>query len=550
MIDGERVRRVHEAVAGGQASTGRGDEVDAQPTERPERPSLITAIVELARQRCELWHDGDDGYATVEIGPIETGTHREHYRLSGRPFRTWLARTVYLEMGRAASDTTIRDACSSLAGIAMFDGDDHTAHVRVAGVSDRIHLDLCDPAWRSIEITAEGWRVLAQPRVRFTRRGAMRALPLPVVGGALAELREHIRVTDESWPLVAGWLVGALMSRGPYPVLVLRGTHGTGKSHTARVLRDLVDPSTAPIRSEPREPRDLVVAALGSWVVALDNISSLPSWLSDGLCRLATGGGYAARQLYTDNDEVVIDVQRPVILTGITDIVTAPDLLDRALLVELEPMPDGMRKTERDLIEAWGNARPRIFGALLDAASCALRRRKSITIAKLPRLADWALTATAAEPMLGLSDGAVLRALSTTHTDAVEIALEASPIVAPLRTLVDPDPEWTGTAADLLRELVCRSDEASRNDRTWPRTPRGLAAALARLIPSLASVGILVERLQRAHGGARRWRVSARRGEFGPSPSSPPCSGVRGDDEHGDDGDGCSAASARDGAAR
>ena len=33
------------------------------------------------------------------------------------------------------------------------------------------------------------------------------------------------------------------------------------------------------------------VAALASWVVALDNVSGFPFWLQDALCRSATGEG-------------------------------------------------------------------------------------------------------------------------------------------------------------------------------------------------------------------------------------------------------------------
>ena len=49
-------------------------------------------------------------------------------------------------------------------------------------------------------------------------------------------------------------------------------------------------------------------------VLAFDNLSGLPAWISDTLCRLATGGGFAVRQLYSDQDEVLFDAMRQVIL--------------------------------------------------------------------------------------------------------------------------------------------------------------------------------------------------------------------------------------------
>jgi hypothetical protein len=476
-------------------------------TAAPEKPSPATILVGLARAS-DLWHAPDgDAYATVDMGD-----HRESWRLASNEYRRWLARLGWQKTGRAAGDSAIRAAIITLSGIAVHDSPSHAAHVRVAGDGDRVWLDLVDERWRAIEIDRNGWRIAAQPALKFVRRSGMAALPEPAPGGSIDELRKHIRVADASWPLIAGWLIGALAPRGPYPVLVLRGAHGTGKSWAARILRSLIDPSIAPIRSEPREPRDLVVSARASHVIALDNLSSLPTWLSDGLCRLASGGGYAARALYTDTDEIVIDVQRPAILTGITDVVTAPDLLDRCLLVELEPIVSEERATERALLAAWtAGPQRRILGALCDAMVTALRRRDQIRVTGLPRLADWAELATAAEPALGLPDGAVIRALKDQADEAVAIALEASLIAQPLRQLMEGRAEWIGTAGELLEAIRRRVDLALQRDGAWPRTARALAGMLARIAPALRASGVTVERLPRGSGGRRGhrpWRIA------------------------------------------
>src|SRR5262249_18401328 len=153
---------------------------------------------------------------------------------------------------------------------------------------------------------------------RFRRAAGMCALPQPVRGGNVNELRQLINVEDDrAWRLLVAWLLMAFSPRGPYPVLVLGGGHGAAKTWTANRLRDLVDPNEAPNRSEPREPRDLMIAARNGWVLAFDNISDLPAWLSDGLCRLATGSGFATRELYSDDDEVIFVATRPIIVNGI-----------------------------------------------------------------------------------------------------------------------------------------------------------------------------------------------------------------------------------------
>jgi hypothetical protein len=221
-----------------------------------------------------------------------------------------------------------------------------------------------------VEIDAAGWRVITDAPVRFRRPKGLKPLPVPVTGGSLGELRHFVNVADDnSWRLLVAWMLAALRPRGPYPVLCLHGQQGSAKSTLARVLRSLIDPNLAELRSEPKEPRDLMIAADASWIIALDNLSSLPAWLSDALCRLSTGGGFATRELYSDAEETVFDAQRPVLLTGIEDLATRGDLLERSIVLTLPPIPEDRRRSERALWKQIEAVRPRILGALLTALS-------------------------------------------------------------------------------------------------------------------------------------------------------------------------------------
>ena len=201
-----------------------------------------------------------------------------------------------------------------------------------------------------------------------------------------------------SWWSPGRWL--CLRNRGPYPVIALSGEQGSAKSTFSAILRSLLDPNTAPLRALPREDRDLFIAASNGHVLAFDNVSGLPGWISDTLCRLATGGGFAVRQLYTDQDEVLFDAARPVILNGIEEIVTRPDLADRAVFLTLQPIPEEHRRPEQELWAAFEAERPRILGVLLDAVVVGLKRLPETRLEKLPRMADFALWATACETAL------------------------------------------------------------------------------------------------------------------------------------------------------
>jgi hypothetical protein len=317
----------------------------------------------------------------------------------------------------------------------------------------------------------------------------MQPLPTPEQGGHIDLLRRFLNVDDNTWCLVVAWLVASLRPRGPYPLLALFAEQGSGKSTTGRILRELVDPNAAPLRAEPSDARDLMIGANNSWCLAYDNLSHVPPWLSDALCRLSTGGGFATRELYTDQDEVIFDSQRPVMLTSIEEVASRSDLLDRCLVVWLPAIPEDHRRPEATLIADFVAARPKILGALLDAVAVALKRLPTIQLASLPRMADFAVWASAAETAFGWSPGTFLRAYSENRDSANEVALEASLIARPLLELLEDRREWTGTATELLEALEAGVTDQVKRQNSWPKNGRSMSGHLKRLAPNLRAGG-------------------------------------------------------------
>lgn len=172
------------------------------------------------------------------------------------------------------------------------------------------------------------------------------------------------------------------------------------------------------------------MAANSSWLLAFDNFSHLPEWLSDALCRLATGGGFGTRQLYADDEERVFDAMRPVLLTGITDFLDRGDLLDRALLIY--PPPISAAIPEKQLWQAFADARPRLLGALLDALVAELKREPELVLDGLPRMADYALWGAATAPALGVTPARFLTIYAGNRAEASQLPLEESPLTQPL----------------------------------------------------------------------------------------------------------------------
>lgn len=462
-----------------------GNSADAGQGE--EQPSQAVLLVNCASVS-ELSHTPDgNAYATVP-----NAGHWETWDLRSRSFRRWLVQLFYRQTGKIPREQIVKDALATLEGKALFDGPERTVHIRLAYHEGAIYLDLANDAWQAVEVTPEGWKVVERPPARFRRTPGMLALPTPVAGGSIDELYGFLNVADKDRCLLVAWLVAALCPQGPYPVLALHGEQGSAKSTAAKVLRGLLDPSITPHRSEPRSGRDLMIAATNAWCLCYDNMSHLPPWLSDAFCRLATGGGFATRALYTDGEEVLFQAQRPVMLNGIEELVTRGDLLDRALILYLPRILPERRRTEEQFSQAFEEARPRILGALLDAVSMALRNRDRVELDAIPRMADFAVWAEAAAPAFGWKPGQFLQAYKENREVACALSMESSPVAAAIQQVVQRGP-WIGTATELLSILDSERGEKRDDQRAWPRTARGLSGILRRLAPPLRTVGILVQ---------------------------------------------------------
>jgi hypothetical protein len=474
------------APPAGDAETSDSEADDDRADDGPRKETQSDMLLRIA-QAAELFHDpGGEAFARV---PVEE--HHEIWPVHSRVFRDWLLQGYYLETGKAPSAQALKEALNTLEARARFDGEEHEVFTRVAGVGSKVYLDLCNPEWEVVEITAAGWQVLRKVPVRFQRTPVMRPLPRPVGGGSLTELRPLVNLLDDpAFVLLVAFLVAALGPRGPYPVLVLHGEQGSAKSSLARLVAFLTDPSAAPLRTVPRNEEDLMIAASHSRLLAFDNLSGLPSWFSDALCRLSTGGGFSTRQLYTNRDEIVFSAIRPVVLNGIDEVVGRQDLVDRSLVLSLPAIPEEARRCERELWDEVEALRPRLLGALLDAVSCGLRRRNEVRLDRSPRMADFAHWVVAAEPALPWPAGAFLAAYEANRGEAVESSLEADEVAVAVRELVAEQSEFEGTAQELLATLEARVAEGVRKSRFWPKNPRALSARLRRSAPGLRRGGV------------------------------------------------------------
>ena len=457
-------------------------------------------LIEIAGT-CALLHEDEMSFVDIECDD-----HRETWPVRSSGCRRWLRFSYLDKYGSAPNNEALGTAIETIDAVAQRQGDPVKVFRRVAAFDGRRYLDLGDEQWQAIEVDSAGWRIVDRPSARFVRSRTMREIPPPLSDGSLEVLRSYLNLSDEDFVLAVAWILAALGSDGPYPVLVLTGEQGSAKSTCARILRSLVDPHHAPLRSVPREERDLFISARNAHVLAFDNLSAVSSWLSDALCRISTGGGYASRELYSDADEIVIDVVRPIILNGIDDVVVRGDLADRALFLTLAPIPDSDRKPEADVLADFDDARPRILGALLDAVAVGLRRLPSVELDQLPRMADFARWVVACEPAV-FEPGTFMQAYMHNRSETVSSVIEANPVSSAIRDFMQPRAEaWEGTPSELYSALCEVVDDRVSRSRTWPANAQVLSRNLNRYSSALRPLGINIDKGHR--GDKRSIRIS------------------------------------------
>jgi hypothetical protein len=502
------------AQANGQAQAPTG-QAQAKPASGSEGTDAGSSEQEKQSVACQLVHMAEIGDVLlvrtadeVAYAVVPQNDHEEVWPVRSRGLRRWLRLQYHKETGRLPGSTPLQEAIDTLEDKAMIGGPARQVFTRVGECDGKLYLDLADDQWRVVEIDAEGWRVLSRPPVLFWRPRGARPLPVPESGCNLQPLREMVNVASEAdWLMLLGYLFACLRPTGPYPVLLPTGEQGTGKSTLARIIRRLVDPSTVDLRAAPKDVRDLGIAAKNSWLLPFDNISHLPEWLSDGLCRMSTGGSTTTRQLYSDDEETTLPMCRPVVITSIVDVASANDLLERAVYLHLTPIADTARRTETDLWREFDEYRPRVLGALLSAVSAGLALLPGIRLPSQPRMADFAVWAEACVRGAKCSPGAFLDAYAGNRQAVNAQALEGSAVAQAIleRFGEGGTRGFRGTAQELLTLLNEHDPEASEKVKQWPKSPRALSSQLRRTAPNLRQAGLTVELGERE--GKTRQRI-------------------------------------------
>ncbi len=403
---------------------------------------------------------------------------------TGGAFKDVMASAYRKRHKGVMNSTAFADALATLRGEAS-NATLEPSFIRVGENGEGFAVDLGTTAGKVVLVDATGWRIVDRSPVLFQRTALTGELPIPVRGGSLDSLRALLNVTAETWPILQGWLVAALIPDIPHPILMFGGQQGTGKTTAARYICGLFDPSGAPTRSQPRDPEQWAMSVANGWATVIDNVSTIPDWWSDALCKVVTGDGWVRRALYTNNEVSVLSFKRVIALTSIDAGALRGDLGERLVLVDLEPISETKRRTEKALDREYRSAHPKMLGALFDLLVKVLSNFDTVEVNQSPRMADFAQILAAVDASIGSSSLALyVDQGKRLAGDVVEADAIGSAVV---EWMTRRQMSWSGTAGHLMEEI-----KPENPDRTWPRNVKAFGSRLRRLIPALAHQGIFI----------------------------------------------------------
>ncbi len=461
-------------------------------SDKPGKISCADQLMQVCEQSgATLFHDQfQEAYAWVVLQGC-----REVVKIHSKKFREWIAYQLWLKQEKAPASEGLQSAINVLSAQAKFTGPEHRLWNRVAWHEGALWYDLGNAA---VRMTSEGWEIILEPPLLFHRYAHQRPQVSPIPGGDLRRLLTFVNIPGSDTgqtPAQLLFLVSVVLMvvpTIPHPVLCVHAEQGSGKTTLFKVIRELIDPSLTPTLGPQDSLREFVQVASHHWAMFLDNLTTLPDWLSDAICRCVTGEGFSKRELFSDDEDILYSFLRCVGLNGINLVPSKPDLLDRAVILPLERIPDRQRRTEREFWEQFQAEKPHLIGALCTVMSQAMALFDRVQVSHYPRLADFAHWGAAVALALGTSEQAFLAALTVNTMAQTNEALEASPVAQALLKMMEGRSLWVGTPQELLKQLNQMAEGAGvdQKNRLWPKDPRWLWRRIKEVRPNLQAAGL------------------------------------------------------------
>ena len=445
----------------------------------------IKLIRNQAGKAFALMQDGGNPYALAVRSKKLNAIISELARKDGVPFKK----------------TDLADLNDALEAFAEQYGEAREVWIRVAPIEGGVEIDLGDEEHTQARIMADSVEIVKSgSNVAFYRTVNAKPMAMPAKAGNLNLLRNYLNVRPSDAVLMIAWISFILAHpktpSAKYPVLVLQGNEGSGKTSLCKnVIIRIIDPSEIGVQVFPHNAKDLAIAGQNAHVLCFDNLRGFTSNMADMLCIAATGGTITTRQLYTDADQQAIRLHVALVLNGIHQFIDQPDLAQRCLTVPLTPLDKANRKSEDEFVKEFEADLPAIMRGLFDLIASIFAHLPNVEITNPERMIDFVKWLAAMEMAEGVPVGVYQGLYSDTLQQGQLDALMDNPLAAAIIAFIDAhaDESWSGTPAHLLTKLNEAVSFGTQRSREWPQNPIALSKRIAALQAGLFSQGIRIE---------------------------------------------------------
>lgn len=507
------------------------------------------------------WADDVDSSATIAIGlineyitdlfvdkfdtPFVTITingHIETLPVKGNKFKKWVCKLFYEFEGRAINGQALASTCNVIEAKALFSDKIKELNLRVSDGHvdinedesplanyqqhsmqqqqvDTYYYDLTNKKRQVVKITSEGWTIedpANVPTVFYRRQGQLpqatpsRDYPVDIFDQFMDLINTSVKdnegkVLEKETRvlrlLLKCYIIALFIPNIGRVILLLHGEKGSAKTALMELVKLLVDPSSALTLTFPSNIAELAQQLYHNFIAYYDNVSVIKSFLSDALCRAATGTGFSKRELYTDDDDIIYEFIRSVGVSAIHLPGTKPDLLDRSLIVKLSFIDKKIRrKYKEDILPRFEQIRPKLLGYIFDILVRVLQIKAEggIELETRSRMADWEEHAEIIARCMGYKPLEFINAYNANTDLQTDLILEDRPVARAIIKLSESfaDGEfWSGSTTELLHRLQVIAMDLKidiHKDNSWPKAANSLSFRLNEIKPNLREIGIQI----------------------------------------------------------
>jgi len=411
-------------------------------------------------------------------------------------FENWLRVFYRKNLGRIATKSDIQTIIDNLVAEAAINGETIHLYNRVASYNDAFwyYAGNIEDGCQAVCITPSGWKLVNSDGMPTLFKKSELFLPqiAPVTeNGDFGSLIDFVNIKDTAQKLLFLVSVASLVIPNiQYPACIFYGNEGSSKTTVVSMIRKIIDPSKAMPSVMSKKVEEMCLQLSKSHVIAYDNLDSLSKQQSDILCQFISGGSIEKRQLYTDAKTYLTNFKGCVLLNGVSNVVSRPDLIDRSVLFELQRINEEHRITEGDFWRNFDLALPKILGGLFDVISKAMSIYPTIKLEKTQRLGDFNKWGCAIAIAMNYKQEEFLAAYEANRQLACEKAVSSDSLAEAICIFMREISEWSGYMGDLYDSLTLIVRNHGLDIDGFPKGANNLSKKIGRCEVILKSEGI------------------------------------------------------------